>query len=1195
MRGSSKACTKQWVEIPYGQRLFLKVFLFACISSFQLLLGTVQDIKGTWDILKPKHRLALSPVCGAIGIEFKYIEKLYHFADPEHATTKVIRTLFNAPPGAFTISTQNIPTSLFSIVTVANILNTLELNKDADQGDLVNALVKTIVSDVYFGQEFFKKYTILVDAALQEYTSQVEELNRALEVAQARRRGIELLKTFGVDTNAKKFNPIVALKKAKTDHSDRAAEIEAILTDWQKKAPDQKRQKEIKASAAHTSCTPIIEFARAIAQSLDECFDGVDTSRLYRPYTTQQAFLAWIYKKAQSKAEFSTFFKELNDDFLTRDADTNCDQAWIEDVYQENEENILHEKFQTELNSQAGEFIFNFFQGDEFSGIVLVEIMLQLFGQSVPFLPEHGSITFEGITFADCVETTIRNLCNVVTYNKEVRTFGNAKTFTLLQVLLDFYQQSELNRTEANTAKSEVRQSWSTLVENLPNIAYHRAKSKDHNNYYFVCLGGVDGFIKFDGIAIPDGNVEKKEVTLSPRNLAGQVITTVPAQNFTQITVNNRTYLVVSDDNYHLFEVMPSIRNIVLMLNNFFSLNLFAATLLTDIFFNDDFNSTYFYTLCEKLNWSIVNKASLNLNDETKNQNITLNSAFRLAIFPGMHAFAQRLETALKLVATYQKTINDYLLSKLKDSTPSLFLPLLFDIYTRCNVVYVEFDSSKDDFNDFYRCFLNNILDNETKVSVINKIAGNLDVAPHFIALFCRLIHSFPILDDLYWQIQVARTFALGDFIKKNKNNEQLKQTIQHLTQKVLDHTTNADAQMKVFEHLVQTLVAFNLQDKIQDIITFAKKAPDFFIILLRNNLAFEEAMQWIHENSILNETSIDLLSILITKNHDQALLYFLANFEKATKLNDTLSKIIISKIKDKNESDYERVMQLCKKQTDLDNANVTAILLAMIEQDYQPAITFSLNRPEGKVFFNRYMLELFVAMIKKNNAVALDKAMKIVEKAKNIDDGHMKELLIALVKQNYQPAIKKAMEILKNFDSDEADCALLKALIEINCQEAIDKAENIFTQESLSDSTRECEVVDLMIKKNNDFARDLAMSYCNEINAAYTLQFFRTLINKDYEPAIQQAISLASANIISSAIRARMLFGILWAKGYAINEAQQLIESLGDSVNKNRLKQALDNYNAAALRPLNNLATGLKALKAKLAELGGKLHDLVS
>ncbi|MBX9831149.1 hypothetical protein K2X40_04275 [Candidatus Babeliales bacterium] len=112
-------------------RLLSTILMFALGLSTTAQPNDVQYLKGTDNVLKPEHRLTLSLACGALGIEMKYLEKLYHFGNPEHATIKLLKQLFHVVPGSFAPTQVSSPARYFSRATVGKLLNVLETYKNS--------------------------------------------------------------------------------------------------------------------------------------------------------------------------------------------------------------------------------------------------------------------------------------------------------------------------------------------------------------------------------------------------------------------------------------------------------------------------------------------------------------------------------------------------------------------------------------------------------------------------------------------------------------------------------------------------------------------------------------------------------------------------------------------------------------------------------------------------------------------------------------------------------------------------------------------------------------------------------------------------------------------------------------------------------------------------------------------------------
>ena len=357
-------------------RLLLLIIFCLCFGP-QAIPGSIKDIKGTWDILLPEHRLALSPALGALAIESHYIKKLYYFGNPNHATTQLVKVIFHAFNGGFQPSKHNMPTPLCSIKTIAKILTTISQNYGLPVDLLKEQLIKTLLSDEDFNTEFMNKNNGLTfSQAQEEYNIYQKELSRTEKLAQhynnIKERANNYLRskqlvTRGIGDDFEliaKLETILSTKEnpsteeKSTEKAKKRKRIDLPNVAELRKVFDAKnRRTQLSSLLAKNPFNSIINFADLIARSCNECqsqspsssssrssssssssSSSVATNQNYEGYATEHILLALLYKKSLTRQDFATYFQELPKEFLALKATDD----WVNDSYEPN----AHKKFE---------------------------------------------------------------------------------------------------------------------------------------------------------------------------------------------------------------------------------------------------------------------------------------------------------------------------------------------------------------------------------------------------------------------------------------------------------------------------------------------------------------------------------------------------------------------------------------------------------------------------------------------------------------------------------------------------------------------------------------------------------------------------------------------------------------------------------------------------------------------------------
>ncbi len=308
-----------------------------------------------------------------------------------------------------------------------------------------------------------------------------------------------------------------------------------------------------------------------ILQALHES-DAQNPDVLYPPHTVEMILLAFVYKKySYNRNLLKVFYDELNAQSDGKILVRDLDEQWVKEsfaaVTQVEALNAIEQIFSAQdlmqsIKQHFAEFVYDTFQIRSFPAPVGYE--------KSSYEYEAGKKT---ALFADCMCNTMRNFINLYAYSAGQNKFTLEKLLanmnisqmhsSLVKFLKDFDSVNMASSQQAHDA-------WLTVISNIPYVAYNRM---------------IDG-----STGLSTGALE-----------TGKGYIAIPENERTDALLNwlkiNR-YQVVEKNQYG-YELQPSIKNIIIVLDHLLQLNLFAeAGGLAKEFMRPDFIVIYFSKLC---------------------------------------------------------------------------------------------------------------------------------------------------------------------------------------------------------------------------------------------------------------------------------------------------------------------------------------------------------------------------------------------------------------------------------------------------------------------------------------------------------------------------------------------------------------------------------------------------------------------
>ncbi|MBP6892576.1 hypothetical protein KBB68_03275 [Candidatus Babeliales bacterium] len=326
-------------------------------------------------------------------------------------------------------------------------------------------------------------------------------------------------------------------------------------------------------------------FAKALTASLQEFIQN----NKIPSNIVQSLFLGFMLCKCNTKADLESYFSG----FEGKSVNVSHEIYSLTDF-----ENII------ENNSNLVEFA-NSADFVHFADFICASIYQNKYAANLPKMTTSTQIKYQQYSFTDCVETVMFNLANIATYNPQKNRLGLIDNPSMNPELAQFYQKN-LNSNPGEINNTTVHNDWALLIENIPGAAYNR-----------IGISGNETSIQIrseyaGAIPVPllDPQLPIEEILINNQSFQCNVV-----------NINEEKYLLVPQ-NYNLtcFELMPTISNIVVIMNHLFDLKIIDN--LQDTF-QPDFALKQFKNLCEKFSWSIY----------TNLENIAQNKNFDLKIF----------------------------------------------------------------------------------------------------------------------------------------------------------------------------------------------------------------------------------------------------------------------------------------------------------------------------------------------------------------------------------------------------------------------------------------------------------------------------------------------------------------------------------------------------------------------------------
>ncbi len=463
---------------------------------------------------------------------------------------------------------------------------------------------------------------------------------------------------------------------------------------------------------------------RSLIGSLDEC-DISNTQAIFAPGTTVGILLGYCLNKSNTKEDLQDYLAGLTG----QESITLPDQQYSQQELNQ----IIAQGIQLENTDKFADWL----------TCLTYQIKYQA---PFPKIVSNKAVVYDGVNFADCVETTVRNLCNITTYNGASLGVA-AEGIELSESLKEFYQMRMAN-VPAEVGNQLVHQTWTDLIENMSGVSYNRLKLKGGSEISFL-PSGYEGFMPVDDNLISQDELAK----LSPYNIniGGQIVTLY------QKSVGDVKYLLVLKNSGLLcYELLPTASNMVVCLNNLFKLNLYDSPAI----FSQDFAQSNFKKVCNKLGWDLKTPVT----DNVKSIDIKIckySTCFAVKLFNKAHGAVTVLNSVTS-TSINQDVITVDLYKKYPEKISEIIS--LLDDTVDIKVLFEKVDKNQAHFLQLLRNI--NVINSDRKLDVIKNVF-DLNIKNNLIDDYLAdLIMGLPLNDQHYIRSILQNDINFTDKVK---------------------------------------------------------------------------------------------------------------------------------------------------------------------------------------------------------------------------------------------------------------------------------------------------------------------------------------------------------------------------------------------------------------------------------------------
>lgn len=604
------------------------------LSVNQASCFDITELKGTFEPLKQelKH---VSPIHGVIWWESGVAQEYFTEVPNPDATKRLARLLFHDIQGMLDIAQHDQKIAYYlTPAVIGSIIGVLE---SARCSNIVNKnqLQEMLCQGIYASEELFdlNQHCYDLDQKIQEKELLISQKSM-IEKALGQFKG-HLIKNCKMNPKeVGKLAPGQLFEEAqKIPQSDRAnLTIFSIPEDELRHYNHQAITKAIKSLEQEITIlnnaaqnikrndlkSQTVLFVATLIEALDQCgFFTTQSAEGYLPFTPYGLLLAFLYKKAESRGDLWHYFISL-EQILNRSvfSDVIDENSWKASSFTQDEAEKMiksFEKFSVHTVFSIDDCLKNY------ENWIFAHLFLKK--SDLPNKTFFRTVPSFHIKYPDCAETVIRALCNILMYDKDsqsflidqlLRTCPLIKRDNLDEAFLKFYSPQANNGLISDNIRNDrserygVHGAWAPVVEDLSWVCYKQLVDRQSHKI-FTAPEKFNGFISFkDSIGNAIESEEGLEYIFPSTTVA---TTTIDEKAFATISIAGQKYCVFDPEKFYAVEVAPSLKNTIIVINKLLGLNLFGD--MTNAFFNKNFNSKYFDSLCKIFGWTVADKSIL--------------------------------------------------------------------------------------------------------------------------------------------------------------------------------------------------------------------------------------------------------------------------------------------------------------------------------------------------------------------------------------------------------------------------------------------------------------------------------------------------------------------------------------------------------------------------------------------------------
>lgn len=545
-----------------------------CIAA-SLYASSPTQLKDTYRCFVPSYG-HLSPLHGAQLWESGTIKTYYDASSYIQAPAdqwlpridgpfRLTHALFTDTLGNFDIShNPNYPARHLGVSTLGEIIVLLEKKGPLDASTLEDFIIKD--------PEFIRSIDSIhvehdeTEMKFAKLSEQLASLQTSL-IPYSRNFALNKLKVQRLHKDWTRTQQLARINA-------RITEIDQ-LTGKAKNCAQKERSQLVRQRDGLQSATGIGDYnrVRELAQAI---IDANTPSSFFPDNIAKWILLACMYRKAKNKSELMPYFSVLKQHMPH--VCSALDETWMHKLFTPADFETIQECIVPIQKGTPGAL-----DSSTYETLAVAQMIERYYKGPFPKIAEYyTNIVVNGATFPDCVEVTLMNLCDRVVYNKESGTFelDRIPVEQQSQLLIDFYTDPT-NKQATNIHLPVVHQQWGEPLQDWPFVTYRQRiiKTKDGKTIVLSAPKDTNGFIH----------------GLSPSTLAA-----LPHKEDKKdyVQISGRWYIHSEEPHGYLCEMHPTIRNIIIVLDKLFNLNLFSDQPLEKAFLLEHFNADYFTRLC---------------------------------------------------------------------------------------------------------------------------------------------------------------------------------------------------------------------------------------------------------------------------------------------------------------------------------------------------------------------------------------------------------------------------------------------------------------------------------------------------------------------------------------------------------------------------------------------------------------------